>query len=191
MAEVLERRRGWDEAPALYWLHLERGRPKLRQVGIPDLMWRMDRPPDVLAVIARTMRAGRFRSPWPDLYGMAVRHEAPEVEIDPQAPGARLLARRTAAQATEHTLHTRPDRIEARMFYAVDRAGWTYQAEQKRGQVRAERMAVAPASDPTITGAVVDALDLMVATLLAVTLPERVEPPAEWLGEEPNERKPV
>jgi hypothetical protein len=191
MAEQLERRRHWDEPPALYWLHLERGRPKLRQVGIPDLMWSLDRPPAVLGRIAVTMAAGRYRSPWPDLFGMAVRHEGWKVEVDPDAPDAKAVSRRVAAQSREHVLHTRPDRIEARMFYAVDRAGWTYQAEQKRGQLRAERMAVPPASDPTITGAVVDALDLMVATMLGVTLPERVEPPAEWVGEEPTtERKP-
>ena len=192
MAEQLERRRHWDEPPALYWLHLERGRPKLRQVGIPDLMWALDRPPAVLGRIAVTMAAGRYRSPWPDLFGMAVRHEGWKVEVDPDAPDAKRVSRHVAAQSREHLLHTRPDRIEARMFYAVDRAGWTYQAEQKRGQLRAERMAVPPASDPTITGAVVDALDLMVATMLGVTLPERVEPPAEWVGEEPTtkERKP-
>jgi hypothetical protein len=189
MAEQLERRRHWDEPPALYWLHLERGRPKLRQVGIPDLMWALDRPPAVLGRIAVTMAAGRYRSPWPDLFGMAVRHEGWKVEVDPDAPDAKRVSRHVAAQSREHLLHTRPDRIEARMFYAVDRAGWTYQAEQKRGQLRAERMAVPPASDPTITGAVVDALDLMVATMLGVTLPERVEPPAEWVGEEPTTKE--
>jgi hypothetical protein len=168
-----------------------RGRPKLRQVGLPDFTWSLDRPPAVLERIAVMMAAGRYRSPWPDLFGMAVRHEGWKVEVDPTLPGAKATSRRAAAQSREHTLHTRPDRIEARMFYGVDRAGWTYQAEQKRGQLRAERMAVPPLSDPTITGAVVDALDLMVATLLGVTLPERVEPPAEWLGEEPTkERKP-
>jgi hypothetical protein len=185
LADVVERRRGWDEAPALYWLHVERGRPKLRQVGIPDLTWQLDRPPAVLEIIAKMMAAGRYRSPWPDLHGVAVRHEGWKVELDqPSSPAALAKARRLHAQSLAHTLHTRPDRIEARMFYAVDRAGWTYQAELKRGQLRADRMAMPPGGDPTITGAVVDALDLMVATLLGVTLPPRKEPPPEWLGEE-------
>lgn len=91
-----------------------------------------------------------------------------EVRTDPAG-----LAR-AQEDAKARRLWTRPDRVETRSIWAVDRAGITYDVTIERitGQVRRQARWPKPGV-PAITGAVPDALDKLVTALLGVPMPAR------------------
>jgi hypothetical protein len=142
----------------------------------------MDRPPEVLAAIANT--AAAFPGPVPDsLYGVGFRCESWYVTVPDDAAGKRQVD----ADARDHRLYTRPDRVEARVMYVVDRAGISYMCMLPRDGELIRQVSYPAPGDPAvqtgplsgIAGAVPDALDALLRALLGVTLPTR--PEGGWL----------
>jgi hypothetical protein len=186
MTDELEARTEWDEPPQLYRLHLTGGAPRIVPVRIPLPLWESGRTPDVLENIADMLTDPRFRPRSVDLHGMAFRHEGWEVIIDdPRDPANRAEAERISEMSKEHTLHTRPDRIEVRMMYAVDRAQITYQAHMTRGDAKASSIISYPGNPAMqMTGSVLQALDSMVASLTGIPQQTRVDPDKHPIWEE-------
>ena len=78
LAAEIRIRREWDEAPALYTLYVEGGRPRLRQIPVPSRMW-AGPPAQILLAMADGMAefAPLLQSAaGPGLYGAAFRCEA-------------------------------------------------------------------------------------------------------------------
>jgi hypothetical protein len=183
LAREVEHRTAWDEAPQLYRLHLNSAVPRLAPFLIPPAIWEMDRPPEVLTWLAGLFDANRALMPSiADLHGMAYRDEGWEVapgSPDVRSEAARAEMRRAHKLALDHQLNTHPRRVEVRMMYAVDRAGITYSANLRRGARRAETTVVFPGGRAVIdgkpvpydaqpTGAILSALDQMVASLTGI-----------------------
>jgi hypothetical protein len=188
LAAELEQRTQWDEDPALYRLLVRGGRPRLELMRLHESIWDLDRPPAVVQHIAATMALNGVRSPDPDLFGIAFRHEGWGVDVDPEPgtpdtdPAWRARVRAVHADGLAHAIHARPDRYEVRLLYAVDRASVTYQIEQRRGEARATRSVHYPGADHYVTGGVPQALDLMVSTLTGLPAHARPADPG-WLRE--------
>jgi hypothetical protein len=151
-------------------------------------MWRLDRPPEVLDLIADLMVGRRFRPDLGDdepgeLYGMAFRSEGWGTDTRPGT----MAHHHALRMAGDHQLHRHPARVEVRMMYAVDREQITYTATVTRGRdAPAERLIAYPdghgegfgpdterllkghEGDAHPTGAVLEALDKMVEHLLGV-----------------------
>jgi hypothetical protein len=190
LVREVERRQAWDEPPQLYRLHLNAGVPSLVPFMVPLAIWDMDRPPEVLAYLAHLFDLNRALMPdTPDLHGMAFRHEGWEVLHEgldlAHSEADRAKVREAHELALDHRLVTHPQRVEVRMMYAVDRAGITYQAIVRRGQPRAETLVAFPGGRAVLdgqpvsdemepTGAVLDALDQMVATLTGIPARSRL-----------------
>jgi len=177
LAAEIECRSKWDEAPGLYFLYLEAARPRLSQVPLPDGVWGPDRPPAVLASMADdlTVIGGLLREVAPEgLHGTAFRCES--WMVDGGRPGTERRSEVTAASMAKR-LHLHPDRVEIRNMYAVDRAGITYAAVQRRGSSDVERTVLYPGSGKGgFTGTIPSALDQLVTALLGVPLPARTRP---------------
>jgi hypothetical protein len=194
LAAELDARTEWDEHPALYFLALRSKQARLIDVDVPLLFWRAGRAPDVLEKLAVSLAvAGVAPNPPPGwvVHGAAFRHEGWWVDVDMKHDLP--AAKHAAALAAEHRLVDHPQRVEIRQMYAVDRAGITYSSTQYRGEGAAETMISYPtgravAHGPHVeealggttgpmkvqpTGAVVEALDLIVSVLTGVELPAR------------------
>jgi hypothetical protein len=188
LAAELEGRPGWAEDPVLYRLHLRDRRPRLVAVDLGAWMdgLAMD-PAEALELAATLMERGGFHAPADDqageLHGMAFRHEGwgllPTGGSFNGTEGfdlATAAGRLAMHDALEHRVYTRPDRIEVRIMVAVDRAGITYHAIQRRGDEQAERLIMFPGADPDephVTGLVVESLDRMVTQLTGVPAQRR------------------
>ena len=174
LAAAVGSRSEWDEAPALGFVYVENGACRVSELPLPEAIWSTDRPPAVLARLAEGF------GEWDDLlqdvapeglYGAAFRCEA--WEISGGKPGT---AERSEAMADSaaHRLHVRPDRKEIRSIYAVDRAGITYSAVQRRGESNVRKSIAYPEPGKHgFSGTIPGALDLIVASLLGVSLPSR------------------
>ena len=103
------------------------------------------------------------------LHGVAFYTEAWTV-MQPEAGTAQRSE--VMADAMAHRVHTRPDRVEARTMWAVDRAGIVYGALQRRDIDPVPRTTVAyPKAGARIGGDVPKALERMVTAMLAETTP--------------------
>lgn len=174
LAAEVTARTEWDEAPALCFLYLHEGKCHVRPISIPDSLWASDAPPRILEGIADCLGefSWLFQPAAPgELHGAAFRCEMWEVRGDP-ADAAGFA--RAEADARARRLYTRPDRVETRSIWAVDRAGITYDVtiERVTGEVRRQARWPKPGV-PAITGAVPDALDKLVTALLGVEMPAR------------------
>ncbi len=173
LAAELLARTDWDEPPALCFLYVEAGRPRISALLLPDEMWSADRPPAVLARFAAisTSHSSLLASVAPEgLHGAAFRCEA--WEIDAGKPGT---ARRSEALADSmaHRIEQRPDAKEIRSIYAVDRAGITYAAVQRRGEDDVRRSIAYPGAGSGFSGTIPCALDQIVTAVLGVAMPGR------------------
>jgi hypothetical protein len=168
----IRKRREWDEAPALYTLYVEGGRPRLGQIPVPGRMW-AGPPAQILLAMADGMAefAPLLQSAaGPGLYGAAFRCEAWGV----QAPqGDREALRQMIADGNGRRISTRPDRVEVRQLWAVDRARTTYMASQERGSDEVVTDFRQPDPGMDHTGDIFTALDGLVSAFLGVTLPGR------------------
>ena len=174
VAEVKSRTE-WDEAPALYTFYVESGRCRLAQIPLPEMVWAMDEPARVLASFASagldeavTLQAV---AP-PGLYGAAFRCEA--WEVNGGKPGTDQR-RQALADSKARRLKDRPDRLEIRTIYGVDRGGVTYAAVQRRGETDVRRSIAYPKPGHWFAGTVPNALDRMVTSFLGVSMPARKE----------------
>jgi hypothetical protein len=172
LAAEVGSRTEWDEPPALYFLHLADGKCLARPIDIPRAIWASGPPALVLSAMADCMEpfADLLRQISPEgLRGAAFYSETWTVR-QPEAGTA--LRSEVMADAMAHRLHTRPDRVEARTMWAVDRAGNVYGAIKRRDIDDAPKTTVAYAkAGRRIGGEVPDALGRMVTALLAVTMP--------------------
>ena len=171
VATEIAERSEWDEPPGLYFLYLEGGEPRLSQVSIPDRVWAQDRPPQVLDAMSRVM----------DEWGPVLAAIAPaglhgagfyceSWMVEQPEPGT---AERSEVQAAAHAhrLHERPDKVEARSMWAVDRAGITYGAVLRRGiDAEPQTQVSYPGPGRRLSGTIPAALERIVAALLAITL---------------------
>jgi hypothetical protein len=172
LAAELGSRAGWDEPPGLYWLTVERGEPSLAPAPIPWDAWSLGPPAGVLSAIADGCRgsAGALHSFAPDgLHGAAFFTETWMV-IRPSDAAAEIAEAKADARA--HRIHQRPDRVEARSMWAVDRAGNVYVAMLRRGidDVPVTKVEYA-GPGRTIRGDIPAALERIVSAVLAVTMP--------------------
>jgi len=105
-----------------------------------------------------------------ELHGAGFRCESWLVEDG--APGT---ARRSEvmADAMARRIRLRPDRVEARTFMAVDRAGVTYMATLERGESEVHRSVTFPGAGKRPQGTIPSALDQLVTATLGVTIPQR------------------
>ncbi len=172
VAEIKSRTE-WDEAPALYTFYVESGRCRLAQIPLPEMVWSLAAPPAVLASFADagldeavTLQAV---AP-PGLYGAAFRCEA--WEVDGGKPGTEQR-RQALADSKARRLNTRPDRVEVRSIYGVDRAGVTYSAVQRRGETGVRRSIAYPKPGHGFAGTIPNALDRLVTSFLGVSMPAR------------------
>jgi len=172
LAAEIRKRREWDEAPALYALYVEGGRPRLSQIPVPDRMW-AGQPAQILLAMADGMAgfAPLLRSAaGPGLFGVAFRCEAWGVQAP---PGDREALRQMIVDANARRVHARPDRVEVRQFWAVDRARVTYMASQERGSGEVVTDVRQPEPGMDHVGDIFSALDRLVSAMLGVTMPER------------------
>lgn len=172
VAEIKSRTE-WDEAPALYTLYVDGGRARVAHLPFPEVVWSFGEPAAILASIADAGVDGApaLQSVAPaGLYGAAFRCEAWQVD-----GGKAGTEQRRQALADSHArrLSVRPDRVEIRCVYAVDRAGITYAAVQKRGDSDIQRSITYPKPGDGFAGTVPDALDRLVTAFLGVSMPER------------------
>ena len=179
LAAEVKSRTEWDEAPALYTFYVESGRCRLSQIPLPEMVWVLDEPPRVLADFANGVASGRPEEVRllqaavpPSLYGAAFRCEA--WEIDGGKPGTEQR-RRGIADAQARRLKDRPDRIEIRSIYGVDRAGVTYAVVQRRGETDTRRSIAYPKPGHGFAGTIPNALDRLVTAFLGVSMPARKE----------------
>lgn len=178
----VQARTGWDEPPGLYFLYLERGKPRLSLLDFPDQMWELARPPEILARFAASTDLFRaeLRTMVPEgLFGIAFRCEGWEIQQTPEVSEADWEQAR--ADALAHRIHARPDRVEIRFMQAVDRAGTTYWVSVIRGQAGVRRFITYHGPERfDAMGASVDALDRILSGLLGVTLPKRPDEDESW-----------
>src|SRR5580765_4334 len=126
LAAEISSRKKWDESPALFFLYLTGGGVELRPV--PDAVWALDRPPAMLDRMSRVTGecSPLLQAAAPEgLHGAVFRCEVWSVEGG--APGTAERSE-LVSDSRAHRLHLRPDKVEARSAWAVDRAGITYGA---------------------------------------------------------------
>jgi hypothetical protein len=168
-------RAGWGAEPALYRLHVLDGKPHLVDMGLH--VWEDASAQEVLYMLAGLMAAGSFRArpgdPAGELVGMVFRNEAVWVEDDPDDAHA---IHTTSKLAGEGRLWQHPRRVDISVTLGVDRHGVTYQVVHKRGGEKEHRAITPGRGDTQAAGAIVEALDAMVATLCGVTMPPRPSP---------------
>ena len=173
VAEIKSRTE-WDEPPQLSTLYAGAGQPRLAKIPLPDEAWAAAGPAEVLTAVADAVTKGApiLQTVVPaGLYGVAFRCEAWQLTGVPGTEHARQAMR----DARAHRLKTRPDRIEIRSIFAVDRAGVNYVAVQERGRDDVLRDIRYPKPGQEPSGAIPDALDRLVAAFLGVSLPGRRE----------------
>lgn len=155
--DELAQRTDWDECPALHFLYKE-GR-KIRVGGelLPGDVWHDHRPPDVLSWIAEQLEGTRMAQLMAavapkSFYGLLFRCESWMASAGPDASGAdhdELMD-----DARRHTIHNRPDRIEARFAIAATADGiWAVHVPRSDGH---ESLVMSPGEE--FEGAVPDAL---------------------------------
>src|SRR6516225_1180829 len=140
-ADVMDRA-DWDEPPQLWRIYVAdqaAPRPVLRPVLVPLELWEGGTA-DALWFLADQMAGSGLVDP--QLYGMAIRHEA--WELDNPMPSSPHTSRRVRAIAEAHGIHAHPDRIEVRVAVGVDRFGVTYQVRLARGEAAPERQVLYP-----------------------------------------------
>ena len=174
LAAEIRRRREWDEAPCLHTLYVEGGQPRLGQIPLPDALWASGPPARVLLALAdlgARSNAQLLQSAAPaGLYGLAFRCEAWGITA-PQ--GDEEAVRQMAEDANARRVWQRPDRIEVRQIWAVDRARTTYMASQERGSGDVLTDIRRPEPGMDHTGDIFEGLDRLVSAFLGVTLPAR------------------
>jgi hypothetical protein len=172
-----EQRPRWDEYPVLYRLHQRGGAHRLVDLGIAPETWEKAETQTVLTSLALLIMAGNYRPPPGDpegeLAGMAFRTEAWDVETE---PGDHFGMHRMNKMSGEGRLWQHPGRVEVRMAIAVDRHGVTYQAKHRRGGDTEQLVMLPGRGELQASGAIVEALDVMVATLTGAGLPTRPSP---------------
>lgn len=137
LAAALAARTRWDEPPALVLLRTREGHVTAGDASIvPGETWAMhDRVPgalECLAAAVERMPRAELRVPFgavPGLCGIAFRHEG-WMAGRPGVPAA--FRQDMMADARAHRIHTRPDRIEARLIHACTRGG-SFFTVQRRG----------------------------------------------------------
>jgi hypothetical protein len=173
LAAEVRKPREWDGPPGLYVMYVNGGRCRLEPVPLRDAIWARMPASEVPARLAAAgpARAGLLqRAAEPGLYGAALLTEGYWV----QAPMDDHAAVRTAiADGNAHQVKARPDRVEIRQIWAVDRASITYWARLERptGAVQSTIYPPQPGKEPV--GAEVDGLDQLVSALLGVRMPDR------------------
>jgi len=170
-AEVASRTE-WDEPPALFWLALEGGMPRLVPAPVTPGTWSLGPPATVLSVMADACRefSGPLHASAPDaLHGAAFYTETWMAAA--RTDDAEGIAR-AKADARARRIHQRPDRVEARSLWAADRGGAVYVAVLRRGIDSEPRAQVEyPGPGRTIRGDIPAALERIVSAVLAVTMP--------------------
>ena len=170
-AEVASRTE-WDQPPGLFWLALEGGEPRLVPAPVELGTWSLGPPAAVLSALADGcgLFSDGLRKAAPEgLHGAAFFTESWFTAHSPEDKAGIAAAE---ADARAHRIHTRPDRIEARSMWAVDRAGTVYMAVLRRGVDDGPRTQVEYAGPGrTIKGVIPAALERMVSACLSVTMP--------------------
>ena len=77
------------------------------------------------------------------------------------------------ADCMAHRIERRSDAKEIRSIYAVDRAGITYAAVQRRGEDDVRRSIAYPGAGSGFSGTIPRALDQIVTAVLGVAMPGR------------------
>lgn len=173
MTAEAESRVVWELPPELWRINLPviPGPPVLSRIPVPEGLWALARPPQVLAEIARAASAARYypgqqedNEEYGSAYGFAFLHEGWAIVSDSTCSSRE----RDAADAAAHRLHTRPDKVEVRLFSAVDREQTRYAVMRSRGGTMDEVL-VGSADDlgDGPGGAVIDALTRLVKGLTA------------------------
>lgn len=174
LAAEIRRRREWDEAPCLYTLYVEGGQPRLGPIPLPDAIWASGPPAQVLLALADGMDgefARLLQSAAPaGLHGAAFRTEAWMIHA-PAGDDAAL--RKMVADGNARRVSQRPDRVEVRQIWAVDRARTTYMASQARGSSDVLTDVRRPERGMDHVGDIFTGLDGIVSAFLGVTMSER------------------
>ncbi len=163
----------WDEPPALYFIYMSRGQARLEKAPVPDWAW-VPEPAAGLFALASSAAERAAARPKPGLHAVAFRGEAWLAEAELGTPQAGELAR----DATARRVRYRADRREVRQVTAVDRGGSTYEVTLYRDTGETLTHVRAQGQVQAATGAVPDALDLLIRAYLGISLPPRGDFPA-------------
>jgi hypothetical protein len=173
LAAELRKRREWDEPPCLYTLYVEGGQPRLGTIPLPDAIWASGPPAQVLKALSGlpSWHAGMLQAAAPaGLYGAAFRCEAWGITAP---PGDEAAIRQLVEDGNARRVSQRPDRVEVRQIWAVDRARTTYMAMQERGKAEVRTDIRPPRPGDDHVGDVFTGLDGIVSAFLGVTMPAR------------------
>jgi hypothetical protein len=143
LRDMLASRTAWDEPPQFGLIYrTPDGQVELKQVLVPDAAWRVQRAPDVLEFIGRSLHnptTGQQRALVREVRAVAARHEnlcGAYLRTEGWAPPPEMaeeIFRRDAAGGSYPSFSTLPGRVEVRMASAVDSAGRGFLAMQERG----------------------------------------------------------
>lgn len=168
MVNELGSRTEWDIAPELWRVNLVDGQPVLRQIPVPEGLWTLARPPEVLEEIARAAsNAGHYPGKaeedeeYGPAYGFGFLHEGWAIESDSTCGSQE----RDAADAAAHRIHLRPDRVEVRLFSVVDREQTRYAVMRSRTGTMDEVLVGSAGDSDGPGGLVTDALIRLVKGL--------------------------
>ncbi len=173
IAAEVRRPREWDGPPGLYIMYVNGGRCRLVPVLLRNAIWARVPAAEVPARLAAVGldRVGlRQCAAEPGLYGAALRTEGYRVEAPLHDHAA---VRAAIADGDAHRVKARPDRVEIRQIFAVDRARVTYWARLERLAGTVQSTVYRPQSGQEPVGAEVDGLDQLVSALLGVPMPGR------------------
>jgi len=175
LGAVLAARTAWDEPPALYTVHRDRGQGacRLQPLRLPaGISWSSGRPHEVILGLTLTVAASPPSLVPPGLLGVAVRTEAWALLDEDMTPDQR---QRAAAGHPDRPSRS-PNRVEARVIHGIDTAGTAYHVQQLRGG-RQQAFTSAPGSETAVMGLVPDALrGLLDAITGRQPLPPEPEP---------------
>jgi hypothetical protein len=178
LADMVERSQVWDADPELLRVYVAGRVVTMVPVQVPRLQWEafggtaagLERIAEVMAMCGITDREPTEHG---TLHAVAFLHEGWTVWPEPSMNDHHAW-RRVQKMAADHRLYQHPDAVEVRACVAVDRDGWTYQAEHKRGHIGVVRRVMAPDDPETkAAGIVVEALDRMVTLLTGAALGPR------------------
>jgi hypothetical protein len=188
LAERVERAPQWDADPVLFRVYVVGRVVTLAPIAVPPEQWRvfggtaagLEALAKVMILAGMTDREPTTRG---NLHAVAFFHEGWTVHPEPSIDDHHAW-RRIQKMAGDHRLRFHPDAVEIRNAIAVDRDGYTYQVQHKRGHVGTETRLMVPGHpDTQAAGVVVEALDAMIVQLTGCTLPPRPDATIQTSGD--------
>ncbi|MEN4464372.1 hypothetical protein VXE65_20370 [Mycolicibacterium conceptionense] len=170
LADNLAARRNWDEPPQLYWLMLANGNVSLELFPIPQDIFNLGHPVEILGEFAQAVEdnAAEFRRIIPPSFiGVAFFCEAWTINYKDHDE-ARQAARQ---RDTQPPPSAHPQRIEQRTLIALERSGLRFYLGQPRGGDIETEIEHARTDDPKHAGRIPAVLAQLLNAILGTDTP--------------------